>query len=117
MTRLPRQPLRVKPPLRGRAATKNYRGEFAPIASVRYPQRPYGSPLYQSAPSSCPEPPALSPPVTPPCPPPKRKNRYADLLRVYRYLISLIQTLKQSWPWLIVLALIVGSLLLLNQLL
>ena len=105
MTRLPRQPSRVKPPLRGRAATKSYRGEFAPIASVGYPQRPYGSPFYPP----CPEQPAP--------PPLQRKNLCADLLRFYQHLICLIQSLKQPWQWLIALTLVLLSLLLLNQLL
>lgn len=109
MTRLPRRSLRVKPPLRGRAATKSYRGEFAPIASVRYPQRPYGSPFHSPISPPCPEQPIS--------PPPKRKSLYAALLRFYQHLIRLIQSLEQPWQWLIVLTLVLFSLLLLNQLL
>mgnify|MGYP001804448324 FL=1 len=77
MSRLPRRPLRVKPPLRGRAATRQYRGEFAPVASVRRPLRPYGSAAYSqdrtplTPPCEKPQPPAIppeviEPPITPP---------------------------------------------------
>ena len=109
MTRLPRQPSRVKPPLRGRAATQSYRGEFAPIASVRYPQRPHGSRFHPPISPSCPEQP-ISPPL-------ERKSLYGKLLKFYQHLIRLIQSLKQPWQWLIALTLILCSLLLLNQLL
>ena len=115
MSRLPRRPSRVKPPLRGRAATQSYRGEFAPVASVRRPLKAHGTqlpmpPPQTIAPPVCPEPP--TPPTD--CPPPKT-GLYADLVEFYKKLWILLQRINQPWQWLlIVLAIILSGLLFLS---
>ena len=109
MSRLPRRPLRVKPPLRGRAATKHYRGEFAPVASVRRPLRPYGSAPY----------PQTRIPLTPPCdkkkPSEDKNSLYAELVELYKSWGRFFQSLGKPWNWLLVLAIVLSSLLLLNR--
>ncbi len=120
MSRLPRRPLRVKPPLRGRAATKHYRGEFAPVASVRRPLRSYGSTPYLQTrapltpPCEEPKPPVIPPEVTdPPLTHPHNKSLYADLIEFYKSWVRL----DKPWKWLLTLAVVLSSLLLLNRLL
>lgn len=115
MSRLPRRPSRVKPPLRGRAATKHYRGEFAPVASVRRPLKARGPML--SPPPQKTKPPVPDPVPDPgiPCPPPK-PDLYADLFKFYQSLVRLLRSLSQSWQWLLVVAIVLSSLLLLSQL-
>lgn len=106
MTRLPRHASKVKPPARGRAATRQYRGEFAPIASVRRPLPPYGSP--QELP--CKE---IDPPITPP----HEASLFADIVQFYKSFIRLLETSNQPWQWLLALATVLSGLLLLNRLL
>ena len=122
MSRLPRRPLRVKPPLRGRAATRQYRGEFAPVASVRRPSRPYSSartPL--TSPYKEPKPPIVppgdtEPPITHPhTNGPHTHGIYADLVELYKSWGRFLQTLGKPWNWLLVLAIVLSSLLLLNR--
>ncbi len=122
MTRLPRRTLRVKPPLRGRAAslkgqaaTRHYQGEFAPVASVRRPRRPYGA--ERPVPPPYPGPP--SPPGGPeaPVPQPPKTSLYADLVQLYRSWGRFLRSLDQPWQWLLALAIVFSSLLLLNRLL
>ena len=118
MSRLPRRPSRVKPPLRGRAVTKQYRGEFAPVASVRRPLRAYGSrplsPSHQKMePPICPEP-VPNPPV--PIPPSPKSGLYADLFRFYKRLERLLRSMDQPWQWLLAAAIVLSGLLLLSQL-
>lgn len=106
MTRLSRRASRVKPPLRGRAATQHYRGEYAPVASIRHPL-PSRRPTIQSSkskkyPISPPDPtreiPAPLPKKT--APPQKNKhNLYADLTEFYQ---RLGRFFSQYWKWLIV---------------
>lgn len=115
MTRLPRRSSRVKPPLRGRAATKQYRGEFAPVASVRRPLNARGpmlSPPHQKIEHPIPLP-LPEPPI--PCPPPKT-SPYADLVELYKRWGRLLRSLDQPWQWLLVMAIVLSGLLLLSQL-
>ncbi|MDV3353516.1 hypothetical protein QGP82_32875 [Leptothoe sp. LEGE 181152] len=116
MTRLPRHASKVKPPLRGRAATKQYRGEFAPVASVRRPLHPYGSP--QELPCKEIDPPTLPPKdVDPPITPPHKTSLFADIVQFYKSFARLLETLNQPWQWLLALATVLSGLLLLNRLL
>ena len=113
MSRLPRRTLRVKPPLRGRAATRHYRGEFAPIAAVRRPviaRGPMLSPPHQEI-----KPPIPVPPSPIPCPPPKT-GLYADLVEFYKRWVRLLRSLDQPWQWSLAVAVVLSSLLLLSQL-
>ena len=117
MSRLPRRSSRVKPPLRGRAATKQYRGEFAPVASVRRPLGAYGSRLSPSHQKMklpiCPEP-VPNPPV--PIPPSPKSGLYADLVRFYKSLGRFLRAMDQPWQWLLAAAIVLSGLLLLSQL-
>ncbi|MEO1508333.1 MAG: hypothetical protein AAFU84_11850 [Cyanobacteria bacterium J06633_23] len=116
MSRLPRRPLRVKPPLRGRAATRQYRGKFAPVASVRRPLRAYGtrplSPPYEEIkPPSSPKP-VSDPPIIVPLPQP---SLYAELVEFYKSLGRLLRRIDQPWQWLLLVsAIVLSSLLLLS---
>ena len=126
MNRLPRRWSRLKPPLRGRAATRQYRGEFAPVTSVRRPLQPYSSggflpvqslPLTEkiappASPSESSEPPtALLSQSSP------KGDLYAKLVELYKSSGRLLRDLDQPWQWLVVFAIVVTSLLLLNRLL
>lgn len=115
MSRLPRRSSRVKPPLRGRAATKHYRGEFAPVASVRRPLKARGPTL--SPPHQEIKPPIPVPMPDPriPCPPPKT-SPYADLAEFYKRWVKLLRSLDQPWQWLLVVVIVLSGLLLLSQL-
>jgi len=121
MSRLPRRPLRVKPPLRGRAATQHYRGEFAPIASVRRPSRPYGSapaPYPQvRIPLEEPKPPVVPPLEDTEVPPthPPDNGLYEDLAELYKSWGRFLRSLDTPKKWLLALAIVLGSLLLLNR--
>lgn len=123
MTRLLRRTSRVKPPLRGRAATDHHRGEFAPMASVRRPRRPYGVAGYPHRVTIKPTPPLSPVPPAPPhgpeapSPRPPETSLYADLVQVYKSLGRLLRSLEQPWQWLLALAIALSSLLLLNRLL
>ncbi|MGD1853368.1 MAG: hypothetical protein ACFB2W_03875 [Leptolyngbyaceae cyanobacterium] len=114
MSRLPRRPSRVKPPLRGRAATQHYRGEFAPVASVRRPLRAYGSrtllPSQERKQSVVCKP---EPDSSTPKPPP---SLYADLVKFYKSWVRFLQDLNQPWQWLLAIAVVLTGLLLLSQL-
>lgn len=120
MTHLPRRTLRVKPPLRGRAATKQCRGKFAPITSVHRPLSPYGSGGLREGSPISPSPetgqPAPAPPIFP-NPPLHDKGLYADLVDFYKRWGRFLRSLDSPWQWLIVLAIVLTSLFLLNQLL
>ncbi|MGD1948238.1 MAG: hypothetical protein ACFB14_01150 [Leptolyngbyaceae cyanobacterium] len=100
MSRLPRRTLRVKPPLRGRAATQHYRGEFAPISAVNRPLRP--SYTTRALPGKRQKPPEQ--------PHPKPPQDYDSGPSG-----NLFDSQKR-WPWLVVIALVVISLLLLERL-
>ncbi|MEM7061769.1 MAG: hypothetical protein AAF572_01210 [Cyanobacteria bacterium P01_B01_bin.77] len=113
MSRLSRRPSRVKPPLRGRAATKHYHGEFAPVASVRRPLKAHGSGLLP--PRQEIKPPISVPDPRMPCPPPK-PGLYANLVEFYKSWVKLLRSLNQPWQWLLAIAIILSSLLLLSQL-
>ena len=94
MSRLPRRSSRVKPPLRGRAATQHYRGEFAPVASVHRPTRPLYSPQKHHG-SSC--------------------SGTEQPLTLYQKLKHFLDSLE-PWKGLLILALLLSSLWLLNRL-
>lgn len=121
MSRLPRRTSRVRPPLRGRAATKAYRGDFAPLASVRHPRSPYGSTGYTQR--ERPTPPPYQAPTVPPArpespiPTPSETSLFADLVQFYKSWGRLLRNLDQSWQWLLALGIILSSLLLLHRLL
>ncbi|MBX2863764.1 MAG: hypothetical protein KTR27_09420 [Leptolyngbyaceae cyanobacterium MAG.088] len=124
MSRLPRRSVRVKPPLRGRAATKQYRGNFASLTTVRRPSRPYGSaPLPPGREPLYPPPGEVVPPMKPPqdvAPPatyPPENSLYADLVDLYKRWGRFLRGLDQPWQWLVALAIVLSSLLLLNRLL
>ncbi|MBE9066696.1 hypothetical protein IQ260_08525 [Leptolyngbya cf. ectocarpi LEGE 11479] len=113
MSRLPRRPSRVKPPLRGRAATQHYRGEFAPVASVRRPLNIYGSRLL-SPPHQERKPP-IPAPDSPIPRPPSQSELYADLAEFYKRLGRLLRRIDQPWQWLLLAsAIVLSSLLLLS---
>ncbi|WP_215608218.1 hypothetical protein [Leptothoe spongobia] len=119
MTRLPRRASRVKPPLRGRASTRHYHGDFAPIASVRRPLRSYNSrPLTRL---SCPEQEIKSPgnPSGPEQPHPHepKPSLYADLVEFYKSWGRFLRSLEKPWQWILAIAIVLSSLLLLNRLL
>ena len=116
MSRLPRRSLRVKPPLRGRAATRQYRGEFAPVASVRRPVHARG-PTLSPPPWEIEHPiPGPMPDPNTPCPPPK-SSLYADLVAFYKGWVRFLRSLDQPWQWLLAIAIVLSSLLLLNRVL
>ncbi len=122
MTRLPHRTSRVKPPLRGRAATQQYRGNFAPITSLRRPLSPYGSaPFPRGQEPLCPphrEVPANPPnDAGPPSTHPPQDNLYADLVKFYKQWGRFLRNLDQPWQWLVALTLVLSALLLLNHLL
>ena len=103
MSRLPRHASRIKPPLRGRAATKHYRGEFAPITSTHHPLKPpYSSQTLPKEPKPS-KPPHLEKPITPEPSSPTNNSLYSDLFNFYK-----------KWIWLIALAAVLIGLLLFN---
>ncbi|MEM9092725.1 MAG: hypothetical protein AAGC93_28855 [Cyanobacteria bacterium P01_F01_bin.53] len=115
MTRLSRHTSRVKPPLRGRTATQHYRGEYAPIASIRRPL-PSPRPTMQSSkskeypispPDSKRDIPDSSPKETDPSQTNKR-NLYAKLTEFYQ---KLGEFFSQHWKWLIVLVVLAAILI------
>ncbi len=130
--RSPRHPSRVQPPLRGRAATRHFRGEFAPAAAVRHtlnppssrPLAPEGESLKPVPPPppqkpKPPEPPPLpEPPISsPPAHTPPTNNKYAVLVQLYRRWKRFIRSLDQPWQWIVVVVIVLLGLFLLNRLL
>lgn len=111
MTRLPRRHAsRVKPPLRGRAATKQYRGEFAPVASVRRPLSSHVSP--QEPPCKEINPPTLPPKdVEPPITHPDETSLFADIVQFYESFVRLLKNSNQPLKWLLAFATILMGLL------
>ncbi|MEM1251453.1 MAG: hypothetical protein AAGI69_03385 [Cyanobacteria bacterium P01_H01_bin.21] len=113
MSRLSRRSPRVKPPLRGRAVTKHYRGEFAPVASVRRPLTTRSPAL--SHPGRKLKPPISTSPPFNPCPPPKI-GLHAKLVKFYQHWVKLLRSLNQPWQWLLAVVIVLSSLILLSQL-
>ncbi|MEM6254038.1 MAG: hypothetical protein AAF821_14050 [Cyanobacteria bacterium P01_D01_bin.156] len=111
MSRLPRRPTRVKPPLRGRAATKQYRGNFAPVASIRRPLNSHGSGRYwqnQSLATKSPVPHRPLPPESAPI----EKD-----LKEPQYPTDVDRSPNRFRIWFAVLFIVVSGLLLLSRLL
>lgn len=116
MSRLPRYRSRVKPPLRGRAATKApLGGTFAPIQSVRYPTRPRGAGAHRPPAYPDVEQPVSPKPEVPVSPSPRPPH--SDTPNLYRHWGRFLRSLDQPWKWLLVAVIVLSSLLLLNQLL
>ncbi len=121
MSRLPRRPLRVQPPLRGRAVTRHYRGQYAPLALVHPVVRPPSSPLPMARVcvqppggennNSCPSPPTQENPV----PQPAQKSLFKDLFSFFRGWVRLVRKLDQPWQWLLALVIVLVSVLLLPR--
>lgn len=117
MSRLPRRPVRVQPPLRGRAAIRHYRSRYAPIALVR----PVLKPPSGSMPTH--GIPGRERPGSPPhdteilVPQPVQKSLFNDLFEFYKGWTSLVRRIDQPWQWLLALAIVLMSVLLLPRLL
>ena len=115
MNRLPRRTTRVKPPLRGRAATQHYRGQYAPLSIARPAVKPPSKPS-----------PPLRRKIVSPQPLHKEHKSvdqhqetglFTELLSFYKSWGRLIRSMDQSWQWLLVLGIVLLSVLILPRLL
>ncbi|MEM9266544.1 MAG: hypothetical protein AAGA46_13565 [Cyanobacteria bacterium P01_F01_bin.13] len=133
--RLPRHLAKIQPPLRGRVATQHFRGDFAPVASIRRPLSPSSSrslpngsetltPANLSATTSyqqseTPIATSVAEPSLPSSTKTSLTEQSEDTPRIhpYRSWGRFIRSLDQSWKWIIFIVIVVGGLFLLSQLL
>ncbi|MEM9803779.1 MAG: hypothetical protein AAF959_00745 [Cyanobacteria bacterium P01_D01_bin.56] len=123
MSRLPRRPSRVKPPLRGRAATKAYYGTFAPVQSRRHLIKSPSSGAYRrdiylpAPPYSGVEPSVPMPTPDMPSPRPTPPLPESDLANLYKHWGRLLRGLDEPWKWLLLTVILLSGLFLLGRLL